>query len=71
MALKTAKTTRYLQRDLAIAEITSAGGPQATQTCNPSPPKQRVEETGYCLGTDRKKRLKSLQKEKRPTASSH
>ena len=38
--LKTAKTTRYLQRDLTNAKTTLAGGaPQATQTYNLSPPK--------------------------------
>jgi len=37
---KTAKNTRYLQRDLATVERTSVGGtPQATQASNPSPPK--------------------------------
>jgi hypothetical protein len=46
-ALKTAETTRCLQRDLANAERTSVGvTPQATQACNPTSPNQWVQETG-------------------------
>ena len=37
------------------------GTPQATQAYNPSPPKQRVEETGSYRRTDQKKRSKSPQ----------
>jgi hypothetical protein len=45
-ALTIAKTTRCLERNLGITKITSAGAtPQASQTCNPSSPNQRVVET--------------------------
>ena len=56
-ALKIAKITRCLQQELTTAERTLAREtPQATQACNPSPTKQRVEETGYYRRTNGRKR---------------